>query len=80
MQIIYQNKGNFPLYSNIAVKIDLEYAHSSSVPVLSANRDKSLKSSVNTAKSEFRKLQFAPLNFTAITFKDIFECSFNVLF
>jgi len=56
-----------------------EHAHTSSAPVLSANRDKSLKSSVNIAKSGFGKLQFAPLNFAAITFKDIFKSSFFVL-
>ena len=58
----------------------LENARTSSAPVLSVNRNKSSKSSVNIAKSEFRKLQFAPLNFAAVTFKDVFESSFNVLF
>ena len=55
------------------------HGHMSSAPVLNANRDKSLKSSVNIAKLGFGQLQFAPLNFTAITFKCIFESSFNVL-
>ena len=56
------------------------HAHTSSAQVLSANRDKSLKSSVNIAKLGFGKLQFAAMNFAAITFKCIFESSFNVLF
>ena len=56
------------------------HAHTSSAPVLSANRDKSLKLSVSIAKLGFGKLQFAPLNFAAITFKCIFENSFIVLF
>ena len=38
-----------------------KHAHTSSVQVLSANHVKSLKSSVNIAKSG--KLQFAPLKF-----------------
>lgn len=42
-----------------------------------ANRDKGLKSSVDIAKSGFRKLQFAPLNFAGITFKGIFFDSFK---
>ena len=60
-------------------KMGPENAHTSTSPILSANRDKSLKSSVNIEKSGFRKLPFAPLNFAAITLKCIFESSFNVL-
>jgi len=59
--------------------MDLALAHTSSAPVLRANRDNNLKSSVNIAKSGFRKLQFAPLNFAAVTFKGVLESNFNVL-
>ena len=79
-RIIYQNKGNLSLYSNLVVKRRSEHAHKSTGPFFCVNRDRSPKSSVNIAKFEFRKLDFAPLNFIAMIFETIFSHSLNVPF
>ena len=48
-----------------------EHAHKSAGPFFCANRDRSSKSSINIAKFEFGKLDFAPLNFIAVMFETI---------
>ena len=71
-RIIYQNKGNLSLHSNSVVKIRSEKAHKSAGQFFCANRDRSSKSSINIAKFEFRKLDFAKLNFIAMISETIF--------
>ena len=56
-----------------------EHAHKSAGPFFCANRDRSSKSSINIAKFEFGKFDFAPLNFIAMIFETICGDSLNVL-
>ena len=55
-----------------------EHAHKSAGPFFCANRDRSSKSSIIIAKFEFRKWDFAPLNFIAMIFETILQHSLNV--
>ena len=65
------HKGNLSLYSNPVVQMRSEHAHKSAGPFFCANRDRSSKSSINIAKFEFGKFDFAPLNFIAMIFETI---------